>query len=132
MTMATAGRDAARAVASLLVLEGLVACAPAALTADQPRSVTSMPLTPFEMREDCVRLVPGDRLDYEFAATQPVAFEIRYREGGTVIAPVVRDASFGDSGVFLSRTERNYCLAWEAGLAGALLDYRMRLRPSAR
>jgi hypothetical protein len=132
MTKATPGRDAARAVASLLLLEGLVACAPTAVTAEQPKAVTSMPLPPFEIREDCVRLVPGDRLDYEFSASQPVAFEIRYREGDAVIAPIVRDASVGDSGVFAARIERNYCLAWEAGLAGALVDYRLRLRPATR
>ena len=91
-----------------------------------------MPLTPYEMREECVRLAPGDRLEYDFEATEPVAFEIRYRDGATVIAPVVRDASRGDAGVFPARLPRDYCLVWEAGPAGALVDYRLRLRPAAQ
>ena len=127
----TAGRDAVRAVASLLVLEGLAACTTAPLAPDQPRVVAAMPLPPFEIRDECVRLSAGDRLHYEFAATGPVAFDIRYREGDAVIAPIVREGSVGDSGVFVARVTRTYCLAWEAGPGGALVDYRLQLRPAA-
>jgi hypothetical protein len=132
MTKTARGRDAARIVASLLALHGLAACAPAPITADQPRKVAAMPLPPFEIHEECVHLAPGDRLDYDFAASEPVAFEIQYREGGAVLAPIVRSASVGDSGVFLARLEHNYCLAWEAGAAGALVDFQLKLRPAAR
>ena len=31
--------------------------------------VTAMPLTPYESREDCLRMARGDRLDYTFEAT---------------------------------------------------------------
>lgn len=131
MKRATPHRDATRAFASLLVLEGLAACAAAPLVANQPRTVAAMPLPPFEIREECVRLVQGDRLDYSFAATDSVAFEIRYRESDAVIAPIVREGSVGDSGVFVARVTRIYCLAWEAGPGGALVDYRLQLRPAA-
>jgi len=122
----------AGSAAALVALCGLSACAPAPLAPDAPRSVKAMPLPPFDIREECVRLAPGDRLDYAFEATEPVAFEIRYREGKAVMAPVVRDVSAGDSGVFVARDDRTYCLAWEAGPAGALVDFRLRLRPAAR
>ena len=110
----------------------LIGCATAPLTADAPRSVTGMSLPPYEIREDCVRLLPGDRLDYTFDATEPVAFEIRYREGVAALSPIVRGFVRGDSGVYLASLDREYCLVWEAGPAGALVDYRLRLRPATR
>ena len=44
--------------------------------------------------------------------------------------PVVREKSRGDAGVFAPPLAHHYCLMWEAGAAGALIDYRMRLRPA--
>ena len=58
----------------------------------------------------------------------PLAFEIHYREGGTVLAPVVRDASSADSGTFEAREPRDYCAWWEAGASGAIISYRLLLR----
>lgn len=118
--------------AAALAACALAGCAEAPLTADAPKSVVAMVLTPYEIREDCVRLAAGDRLEYAFEATEPVAFEIRYREGGAAIAPVARDATRADAGVLPARLDRTYCAAWEAGPAGALVDYRLRLRPAAR
>ncbi len=104
------------------------ACAQPPLTLEEPRAVSAMPLTPYESRDECVRLAAGDRLDYRFEASEPVMFEIRYREGFAVIAPLVREPSRGDAGVFLAVLPRDYCLVWEAGVAGALVDYRLRKR----
>jgi hypothetical protein len=61
--------------------EWLFGCAATPVTSDAPKIVSGMVLTPYDIRDDCVRLSPGDRLDYTFNATEPVAFEIRYREG---------------------------------------------------
>ena len=119
-------------VFSLLAPCCLVACAQAPVTADAPRTITGMVLTPYAILDDCVRLVPGDRLDYTFDATEPVAFELRYREGGAALAPIARGFVRGDSGVYLASLAREYCLVWEAGPAGALVDYRLRLKPAAR
>lgn len=113
-----------------LALALLAGCAQAPLQPGETRTVTAMPLTPYEERGECVRLAAGDRLEYAFEASEPVAFEIRYREGAAVLAPIVRDGSRGDSGMFAARLDRDYCLAWEAGPAGALVDYRLRLRPA--
>ena len=74
----------------------------------------------------------GDRVDYDFSATLPVAFNIHYHEGNAVVAPVVREGARTDSGVFAPRLAQDYCLMWEAGPGGALLDYRLRLRVAAR
>ena len=43
-----------------------------------------------------------------------------------MLAPLVREPSRGDAGVFLAVLPRDYCLVWEAGVAGALVDYRLR------
>ena len=74
----------------------------------------------------------GDRLDYDFTANQPVDFNIHYHEGRAVMSPLVRDKTLQDSGVFAPIIAQDYCLMWEAGLAGALLDYRISLRRVAR
>jgi hypothetical protein len=77
-------------------------------------------------------MVPGDRLDYTFDATEAVSFEIHYREGAATLAPIARSVIRNDSGIYLASLPREYCLAWEAGAAGAIIDYRLRLRPAGR
>lgn len=123
---------ARRAVAAVIGPCWLFGCAAAPLTVDTPRIVKGMALTPYEIREDCVRLAQGDRLDYTFDATEAVAFEIRYREGAAALSPIARGFVRGDAGVYQAPFAREFCLVWEAGNAGALVDYRLRLRPAAR
>jgi hypothetical protein len=120
------------AVAAMLAPCCLGGCAQSPVTAEAPRSVTGMALAPYEIRDDCVRLAPGDRIDYTFEATAPVGFEIRYREGAAAIAPIVREFVRSDAGIYRAVLAREYCLAWEAGPAGALVDYRLRLTPALR
>jgi hypothetical protein len=123
---------ARRSVSALLAPCCFAGCAATQVTSDAPRVVTAMDMPPYEIREDCVRLVPGDRLDYAFEATEPVAFEIRYREGVAALSPIARGFVRADSGIYFVSLAREYCLVWEAGPAGALLDYRLRLTPAAR
>jgi hypothetical protein len=110
----------------------LIGCAVAPVTADTPKAIWGLGLPPYEIREDCVRLEPGDRLDYTFDATEPVSFEIRYREGAAALAPIARAPTRSDAGVYRASLASEYCLVWEAGPAGAMIDYRLRLRPVAR
>jgi hypothetical protein len=93
--------------------------------------VRDRPLTPYDIHEECLRLAVGDRVEYEFSATEPVDFNIRYHDGNAVLAPIVREKVYADSGVFVPRIAQDYCLMWEAGPAGAVLDYRVRPRPAA-
>jgi hypothetical protein len=116
--------------AALLGAAQLCACAPAPITGDAPKAVVKHPLTPYAIHEECAELKPGDRLDYTFESTEPVDFNIHYHEGDAVAMPVVRERSRGDAGVFAPPLARHYCLMWEAGAAGALIDYRMRVRPA--
>ena len=120
------------AIAAVIGPCWLFGCAATPVTSDAPKIVSGMVLTPYDIRDDCVRLSPGDRLDYTFDATEPVAFEIRYREGAAALAPIARSGVLTDAGVYAASLAREYCLVWEAGPAGALVDYRLRLRPAAR
>ena len=72
-------------------------------------------------------MVPGDRLSYRFEAQRPVKFNIHYHEGKSVILPVTRDDVTTDDDTFRPLAEQDYCLMWEAGREGAILDYRILL-----
>ena len=60
--------------------------------------------------------------------SEPVAFHIRYRDGNAVLIPITRENARADAGIFAPAVAQHYCLAWEAGPAGALIDYRIRVR----
>jgi hypothetical protein len=122
----------ARAVCALLLgAIALCACTPALIMADAPKKVVGHLLPPYELHEECVELKPGDRLEYTFESTEPVDFNIHYHDGNAVVMPVVREKSRADAGVYAPPVAHHYCLMWEAGAAGAAIDYQVRLRPGA-
>jgi hypothetical protein len=109
----------------------VVACAtPTVLSSGEPKVVRGQDIHAYEVHEDCLRLAVGDRLDYEFASNQPVDFNIHYHEGRSVLMPIVRNKARQDSGLFAPVLAQDYCLMWEAGADGALLDYRIVVRRS--
>lgn len=110
----------------------LGACAAAdTVVSDAPRAATEYAIAPYEFHEECARLAPGDRLDYRFEARAPLAFEIYYKDGITFVAPVTREDVTEYSGVFQAKSPQRYCLRWEAGPRGALVDFRIRLLRAA-
>lgn len=119
------------ATAVALVAAALAACAAAPLARNVPHAVDKLAVAPYASTETCVDLVVGDRLDYRYEASEPVHFDIRYRAGGAVVAPIVRERSRRDSGIFEARLRERYCLDWEAGAAGAMLDYVIEIRGPA-
>jgi len=110
---------------------GVGACAVDGIVPDVPKAVNELPIAPFEVHEECAQLVPGDRLDFRFEARKPVAFQIYYKDGITFVAPVSREDVTEFSGVFSPLYERRYCVRWEAGQQGAVIDYRIRLLQGA-
>jgi hypothetical protein len=102
-------------------------CATESLLTDEPKAVTAFAIAPYEIHEECARLAAGDRIDYRFAAQAPVKFHIYYPEGITFLAPVSREDVLESAGIFQVTLDKRYCLQWEAGQQGALLDYRIRL-----
>lgn len=125
MTPACRARGAA-AAATL----SLCACVATPISGDAPRTVRGQPIPPYEVLEECLRLESGDRAEFAFESTEPVDFNVHYHEGKAVVMPLAREKTRGDAGVFAPPVAQDYCLMWEAGPAGALLDYRVRLRPA--
>jgi len=118
-----------RAAAAALVLAlAQAGCAtPPGLESGRPLEVPAMPLPPYQSHEECVALAPGDRLQYRFGSTAPLAFNIHYHEGRAVVMPVTRERVSADEGTFAPLVAQEYCLMWEAGAEGTTIDYTLRL-----
>ena len=95
---------------------------------DLPKIVQGQPLPSYQIHEECLALKPGERVLFRFESTEPVDFNIHYHEGNAVVMPLVREKSREDAGMYSVRIAQDYCLMWEAGAAGAVIDYRIRVR----
>jgi hypothetical protein len=126
--MTSGRRRAARHLAAMLAVP-LAACTSTPIDPYAPRVVSGVRIAPYEQHEDCIDLKEDDRLDFRFDAQAPVDFALRYREGAVVIMPLSRNAVHEFGSVFVARATQAYCLAWEAGPQGAIVDYRLRVRP---
>jgi hypothetical protein len=117
----------ANVAVGVLVL-ALCGCAAAPAGPDAPKEVTGQNIAPYAAHEECRALAPGDRLDYRFSSSSPVAFNIHYHDGKAVVMPLVREGVTADSGIFQPGTAQEYCLMWEAGGAPVLVSYRIAVR----
>jgi len=125
--------SAQRSALAAMALAALAGCAAdTLLTGGEPRIGTGREIAPFEFHEECGPVTAGERIDYHFQATRPVLFEIYYKDGIASIAPVSRDNVTEGSGVFPPPSTRRYCLRWETGREGAVLDFRIRILPAGR
>ena len=124
-----AARSADCALALALVVS---ACASETIVPGTPREVTEKKINPFEAHEECLRLIPGDWLVYQFTAQRPVDFNIHYRDGKMVIMPLARDKAMEGDETFRPLVAQDYCLTWQAGREGAIIDYRILLNRSQR
>ena len=102
-------------------------CTTETIAPDLPKTAAEFAIAPYEIHEECADMAAGDRLDYRFEARAPVTFHLYYREGLAFVSPVSRVDVQEFGGVFVAKAGRRYCLQWEAGQRGALLDYRVRL-----
>lgn len=91
--------------------------------------VTGHEMSAFVTHEVCMRLARGERLEYVFESTEPVHFDLHYREGGATVQPITKDHVREATGLYAVPQAQPLCLGWEAGPAGARLDYRYRIRP---
>ncbi|MEP6944045.1 MAG: hypothetical protein ABI981_13965 [Betaproteobacteria bacterium] len=125
MTTRVAG-DAFIAVAGLAV----IGCASVPATLDGPRVRSGIAIAPYALASECMALSRGDRVGYEFAARAPVDFIVSFREGNTQVIPVESKSTAAESGDFVAQESRVYCLTWEAGAQGSMLEYRVQpVRP---
>ncbi|MEP7328839.1 MAG: hypothetical protein ABI777_06485 [Betaproteobacteria bacterium] len=116
----------ARGVAAWLALP-LAACSGDTMLTGDTKTMTALPIAPYAIHEECMLMAAGDRLDFRFEASAPVAFDIRYRDGIAIISTVSREDVRELAGVFASPLARRNCAHWEAGPEGAMVDYRLRL-----
>jgi hypothetical protein len=116
-----------------VALVAVLAAAGCVTTPPDPdtRSATNAALAPYATHEECLSLVPGDRLDYRFRSSAPVAFNIHYHEANAVVMPLQRDGVTADSGIYQPVLAHDFCLMWEAGATGATLEYRVGVRRRA-
>ena len=121
-------RACAPLVAALIAAIWLCGCAATLTEAGGPKIVRAHPVPSYQVHEECFKLDERDRVDYGFESTEPVDFNIHYHEGQAVVMPIAREKSRGDAGIYVARIAQDYCLMWEAGAAGALIDYRIQIR----
>ena len=119
-------RTAAHPLTAAFAL-ALAACSTDTITPDAPKAVNDLSLAPYEIVQECVQVIAGDRIDYRFEAKAPVKFEIHYQDGIMFVAPITREEILEFGGIFVPPSARRYCLQWEAGPQGAAVDYRIRL-----
>jgi hypothetical protein len=115
-----------------LAVMPLCACTTAPIAPGVPREVGRVVIAPYQSHDECVRLARGDRIDWRYESSEPLAFNIQYRENNAVLSPVVRERSTADSGTFEAQLANDYCLTWESGAPGAIIGYRVLLRPAPR
>ncbi|HEX3633698.1 MAG TPA: hypothetical protein VHZ01_14400 [Casimicrobiaceae bacterium] len=114
---------------ALAAMLDTVGCATAPDRLEVPKVVVGLDLTPYAVYEECVLLQAGQRIGYLFRAATPLAFNIHFHDGNAVIEPVSADSTEGESGEFTADRDQTYCLMWETGAGGSVLEYRVeRLR----
>ena len=111
------------------IIACITSCATSPLAPGTPRVVERLAIAPYAAHEECVDLAIGDRLDYRFESSAPLDFDIRYSEANAVVAPIVRAHSTADSDIFEARVAAHYCLDWQTGADGAVIGYRLLVRP---
>jgi hypothetical protein len=99
---------------------------------DAPLSVSGVEIAPYATVEHCLSLEEGERVAYRFDARLPVAFNVHFHDGNAVIMPVTREGATSESGDFTADRRQIYCLEWEAGAEGSVLDYRIGPWPPHR
>lgn len=117
--------------AGLLAAMALASCATTTMTAGEPKVVKAHPLPSYQIHEECFKLRDGDRVEFHFESNEPVDFNIHYHEGHAVVMPISREKTTEYGSVFRARLDQDYCLMWEAGAAGALIDYRISIKTAA-
>jgi hypothetical protein len=91
--------------------------------------VDKVDLAPYANHLACLHAQQGARIEYRFQSNEPVKFDLRYSDGGATLLPITREWVLEDAGIYPVAFTHEFCLAWEAGPAGAGLAYRWRVRP---
>ena len=121
-------RSRGRLVRALSLLPMIVGCATRPLAPEEFRVVSGHAMSAYAVHEECVQVQRGERLEYRFESTEPIHFDIHYQQGGATLQPIAKDGVREDAALYPVQEPRRMCLGWEAGPAGAVIDYRFRVR----
>ncbi len=62
--------------------------------------------------EDCMELLPGQKMEYSFETAKPVNFNIHYHEEKDIIYPISKEYISELEGIFHCEKKQYYCLMW--------------------
>lgn len=120
----------ARRCGAALVLVAAAGCAMPPTPLSAPRVQSGIEMAPYAAHAECMALASGERVAYRFVARAPVAFSVQFREGNAVVIPVEIKSTLEEDGGFAAQDGGDYCLVWEAGAQGSLIEYRVQpVRP---
>ena len=114
---------------AVLAALALGACATEPGRLETERSAAGVELSPYAMHEECFAMKPGERVGFYFVSAAPVAFNVHYHDANAVIMPIVRENATREADEFTADRKEIYCLMWEAGPQGSILEYRVRPLP---
>ena len=69
-------------------------------------------IEPGKVHEKCLKLIPGQVLDYSFETSTPMDFNIHYHKFKEVIYPVHQKSIFRKKSLFNPEREEVYCMMW--------------------
>jgi hypothetical protein len=119
----------ARASTPILAL-ALAGCAQAPAALDSPRIGTNVAIAPYASYRECMALREGERITYRFGASTPVAFSVRFQQDSATVLPVDIASTTSEDADLAIQQSADYCMLWEAGAAGSMVDYRVQpVRP---
>ncbi|MBS0320221.1 MAG: hypothetical protein JSR18_06735 [Proteobacteria bacterium] len=126
--MAASRAPRACRLAAWALAASLAACTYGPVVPNATYKSQKVRVAPFEKLDFCLDAQEGDRIDYQFEATEPVELDIAYRDGPAVLIPWQRDPATRGSGIVPVLLDKQYCIYWQAGPAGALVSYTVVLR----
>jgi len=79
---------------------------------------TDVVLLPGKFHEECFRLAPQQRVQYNFRLDRPGEFNLHYHVGKDVHYPVRSESVSEQKGDFVARAAEEYCLMWTGAKGG--------------
>lgn len=81
-----------------------------------------------KLKELCIALKTGDRVDWSFYSTHDVFFNIHYHVGPDVSYPAKVDGIRAAQGTLEVPIDQNYCWLWKAGVDPAAVVSSLKLK----
>jgi hypothetical protein len=90
----------------------LAACTAAPSRERLPPSVLAIDVQSGKIAEECFALAADERIEYQFAASAPLDFNLHTHRGGEIVMPVRIERAREQAGTFTSPRREDYCMMW--------------------